>query len=57
MTIKKNYKEKETIRERGKKRYLERISEEEEAEQEIKNYKPDVEEDYRDNDTIQNKLR
>ena len=34
----KNYKEKETIREKGTKRYQERIAEEQEAEQEIKNY-------------------
>jgi len=34
----KTYKEKETIREKGTKRYQERIAEEQEAEKEIKEY-------------------
>lgn len=34
----KNYKERETLKERGTKRYQERIVEEQEAEQEIKQY-------------------
>lgn len=34
----KNYKEKETLKERGTKRYQERIVEEQEAEEEIRNY-------------------
>lgn len=42
----KNYKEKETLRERGTKKYRERIAEEKEAEEEIKQY--DLFEDYVD---------
>lgn len=38
MTGKKSYKEKETEQKFGKKRYLERVIEEQEAEQEIKDY-------------------
>ena len=34
----KNYKEKETLKERGTKRYQERLAEEAEAEKEIKQY-------------------
>lgn len=41
------YKEKETLRERGTKRYQERLVEEKEAEQEIKQYQ---EEEQADND-------
>lgn len=53
----KNYKEKETLRERGTKKYRERIAEEKEAEEEIKQY--DFE-DYVEDDkpiTIQELLR
>lgn len=68
MTIKKNYKELETLQKRGKRqegqdvrrgsyRYRERLVEEEEAEEQIKQYKRD-EEIYEDNDSeIQNNLR
>ena len=35
----KSYKEKETLKERGTKRFQERLAEEKEAEKEIKNYK------------------
>lgn len=38
MSLKTNYKEKETLRERGTKRYQERLVEEKEAEKEIKEY-------------------
>lgn len=38
MTNSKNYKEKETLKERGTKRYRERIAQEQEAEEEIKQY-------------------
>lgn len=38
MTSKKNYKELENEKTRGKKRYLERVIEEEEADKEINNY-------------------
>ena len=38
---KKNYKEIETLRQRGRLRYLERIQEEQEAEKEINEYHPD----------------
>ena len=57
MTIKKNYKELETLQKRGKRHYRERLVEEEEAEEQIKQYKRD-EEIYEDNDSeIQNNLR
>ena len=39
------YKEKETLKERGTKRYQERLVEEQEAEEEIKQYKHEKEED------------
>jgi hypothetical protein len=39
MTGPKTYKEKETEKQRGKKRYLERLVEEQEAEKEIDTYK------------------
>jgi hypothetical protein len=38
----KNYKEKETIKERGTKRFRERVVEEKEAEKEIKDYERDL---------------
>lgn len=38
MSLKTNYKEKETLRERGTKRYQERIVEEKEAEKEIEEF-------------------
>lgn len=38
MTSTKNYKEKKTEQERGRKRYLERLIEEQEAEKEIQEY-------------------
>ena len=38
MTSAKNYKEKKTEQERGRKRYLERLIEEQEAEKEIQEY-------------------
>lgn len=41
---KKNWKELETLREKGSKRYQERIAEEQEAEELIKNYKEEKEE-------------
>ena len=47
----KTYKEKETLKERGTKRYQERLAEEQEAEEEIKNYQNN-EEDTIDNDNI-----
>lgn len=46
----KTYKEKETLQERGTKRYQERLAEEKEAEKEIKNYKEE-EKDTLDNDS------
>jgi len=45
------YKEKETLKERGTKRYQERLVEEQEAEEEIKQYKHEKE-DTIDNDTL-----
>ncbi len=44
-----NWKEQESIKERGTKRYQERLVEEEEAEKEIRNYREEKEE-IRDND-------
>ena len=41
MTSAKNYKEKKTEQERGRKRYLERLIEEQEAEKEIQEYERD----------------
>lgn len=38
MTSPKSYKEKQTEQQRGKKRYIERLVEEQEAEEEIKHY-------------------
>jgi hypothetical protein len=46
----KTYKEKENLKERGTKRYQERKVQEQEAEEEIKNYK-DEKEDTIDNDS------
>lgn len=54
----KTYKEKDTLRERGTKKYRERIAEEKEAEDEIKQY--DLFEDYVEDDkpiTIQELFR
>lgn len=45
MTIKRNYKEQETLKERGTKRYQERLIEEEEAERLIKEYEEELERD------------
>jgi hypothetical protein len=45
----KNYKEKETLKERGTKRFQERLAEEKEAEKEIKQYQPE-EKEILDND-------
>lgn len=53
---KKSYKEVETLRQRGKLRYLERQAEEQEAEQAIREYRPEPEEELPDND-IQNTIR
>lgn len=46
----KTYKEKETLKERGTKRFQERLAEEKEAEKEIKHYKEE-EKDTLDNDS------
>jgi len=46
----KNYKEKETLQERGTKKFRERVAEEKEANEEIKNYTLDEETEF-DNDT------
>jgi len=45
---KKNYKEKETLVERGTKRFQERLVEEKEAEQELKDYEHNIKEEYID---------
>jgi len=45
----KSYKEKETLKERGTKRFQERLAEEAEAEKEIKNYKSPEKEEILDN--------
>jgi hypothetical protein len=47
MTLKeKSYKEKEMEKRRGKRRYLERIAEEEEADKDIKNYQQEDKPNY-----------
>lgn len=47
-TIKRNYKEKETLVERGTKRFQERLAEEKEAEKELKEYEHNLKEEYID---------
>jgi replication initiation and membrane attachment protein DnaB len=51
-TTKKNWKELENEKSRGKKRYQERIAEEKEAEQLIKEYKEEQEEDCQVGETL-----
>lgn len=51
LKTKRTYKEQETIQERGKKRFQERVAEEKEAEREIKSYIRPKEPDTIDNDT------
>lgn len=50
----KNYKEKETLKERGTKRFQERIAEEKEAEQLIKDFNPEL--DYHE-ETLDNDIK
>lgn len=50
----KSFKEQESLRDRGTRKYIERIIEEKEAEQEIKEYEP---EEYDYEDRIQNDVR
>jgi len=48
VVTKKTYKEKETLVERGTKRFQERLAEEREAEKELKDYEHTMKEDYID---------
>jgi len=57
MIKKPSHKERDALRERGKKKYLDRIVEEQEAEQEIKNYKPEETEYPNNDDKVQNNIR
>jgi hypothetical protein len=51
----KSYKEKETLKERGTKRFQERLAEEKEAEKEIKQFDPST--DHAEEDCIDNTNR
>lgn len=50
------YKEKETLKERGTKRFQERLAEEKEAEKEIKNYKEEKKDTIDNDDSPTNTL-
>jgi hypothetical protein len=52
----KTYKEKETLKERGTKRFQERLAEEREAEKEIKNYKEEKKDTIDNDDSPTNTL-